>query len=97
LVEAALTKAGLLSAKAMINREHDLPIHKQAQVLRISRWQCLLSNAPDAGSRPRDHATSRPAAFWNFLSPARDVASLLVAEGCRSAVVTSKTLMQRMG
>ena len=40
----------------MIDRAHDLPIMKQAQALTHQPWQRLLSNAPDAGSRPRDHA-----------------------------------------
>jgi putative transposase len=38
--------------KAMINREHDLPITKQALVLRIS----LLPAPAGVGSRPRPDA-----------------------------------------
>jgi len=36
-LEGALTKAGLLRRKAMINREHDLAITKQARSLRVRR------------------------------------------------------------
>ena len=60
--------------KAMIDREHDLPITKQAEVLRHQPWQCLLSAAPGAGSRPRDHATSRPAASGVSFRRLADVA-----------------------
>jgi putative transposase len=37
LLEVALTKAGIVERKAMIDRAHDLPVSQQAKVLRISR------------------------------------------------------------
>ena len=40
----------------MINREHDLPITKQAQVLRISRGSVYYLNAP----RRLERASSSP-------------------------------------
>jgi putative transposase len=36
-LEGALTKAGLAERKAMIDREYELPITKQAEVLKVSR------------------------------------------------------------
>src|SRR5262249_28074728 len=40
--------------KAMIDREHDLPITKRAELLRISR--SILPATSDVGERPRGHA-----------------------------------------
>jgi hypothetical protein len=40
----------------MIDREHDLPITKQAEVLRISRGSVYYLPRPVRGSRFRDHA-----------------------------------------
>src|SRR3954452_4559293 len=35
-------QGGIAERKAMIDREHDLPVSKQAEVLRISRGSCTL-------------------------------------------------------
>ena len=45
-LEGALTKAGLLSAREMIDPEHDLPIQKQAEVLEISRSSVYYQPRP---------------------------------------------------
>jgi len=79
-LEGALTKAGLPERKAMIDREHDLPITKQAEVFEDQPRQRLLSAAPGVVCRPRDHAAARPAAsgvsFRRFAHVARPA-------GCR--------------
>ena len=46
-LEGALTKVGLLSAKAMIDPEHDLPIKQQAKVLGISHSTLYYEPRPD--------------------------------------------------
>ena len=50
-LEAALTKAGLLSAKTMIDRDHQLSIRRQAKVLAISRVTAYYQPKPIS---PRD-------------------------------------------
>jgi len=68
-------EGGFAERKAMIDRQHDLPITKQAEVLRTQPWQRLLLAAARAGSRPRDHAAARPTApgvpFRRFANVAR--------------------------
>ena len=81
----------------MINREHDLPITKQALVLRISRGSVYYLQRAHAGSRPRDHATARPAASGVPFRRLAMLQGLLVAEGCKIGRRHVKTLMQRMG
>ena len=77
----------------MIDREHDLPITQQAEVLRISRGMSTTA-APGAGRRCCDHAASRPAASG---VPLRRLRGLLAAEGCKIGRRHVKTLMRRMG
>ena len=80
----------------MIDRAHDLPITKQAEALNISR-QRLLPAAAGVGSRPGDHAASRPTASGVPLRRKSDVRGLLVDEGCKIGRRHVKTLMRRMG
>jgi hypothetical protein len=49
-LEGALTKAGLLKRKAMIDREHDLSITKQAAALNISRGRVYYLSRPVSAS-----------------------------------------------
>ena len=81
----------------MINREARSADHQAGTGSAHQPWQCLLSNAPDAGSRARDHATSRPAASEFPFAGSRMLQGLLVAEGCKIGRRHVKTLMQRMG
>ncbi len=64
----------------MIDRDHDLPVSKQAEVLRISPWQHLLSAAAGVGSRPRADAAARRAAPGVPFRREPDVAR---SSGCR--------------
>ena len=75
----------------MIDREHDLPITKQAEVLSISRGSVYYLPRPVPDSRPRDHAAARPSCIWSSLSPARGCCEACwPPRGARSAVVTSR-------
>ena len=97
-LEAALNKAGLLSAIAMIDREHDLSITKQAEALNISRGSVYYLPRPVSTSRPGDHAASGPTASGVPLRrKSRMLRGLLVAEGCKIGRRHVKTLMRRMG
>src|SRR5512145_2970028 len=81
----------------MINREHDLPITKQAQVLRISRGSVYYLPRPVSVS---DLAIMRRLDRLHLEFPfagARMLRGLLVAEGCKIGRRHVKTLMQRMG
>jgi putative transposase len=83
-LEGALSTAG----KAMIDRAHDLPITKQAEALNISRGSVyyLPRPVPEA-----DLAIMRRLDRLHLEFPfagSRMLRGLLVAEGCRSAVVT---------
>ena len=64
----------------MIDREHDLPITKQAKALRISRGSVYYLPRPVSARRPGDHAASRPAASG---VPLRRLANVARPAGCR--------------
>ena len=80
----------------MIDREHDLSITKQAEVLRISRGSVYYLRAR-SGRRSRDHAASRPAASGVPFAGSRMLRGLLAADGCKIGRRHVKTLMRRMG
>ena len=81
----------------MIDREHDLPITKQAEVLRISRSSVyyLPRPVPEA-----DLAIMRRLDRLHLEFPfagSRMLRGLLAAEGCKIGRRHVKTLMRRMG
>jgi putative transposase len=81
----------------MIDREHDLPITRQAEVLSISRGSVyyLPRPVPEA-----DLAMMRRLDRLHLEFPfagSRMLRGLLVAEGCKIGRRHVKTLMQRMG
>jgi len=81
----------------MIDREHELPVTKQAQLLRISRGTVyyLPRPVPEA-----DLAIMRRLDRLHLEFPfagSRMLRGLLVAEGCKIGRRHVKTLMQRMG
>ena len=81
----------------MIDREHDLPITKQAEVLRISRGSVyyLPRPVPEA-----DLAIMRRLDRLHLEFPfagSRMLRGLLAAEGCKIGRRHVKTLMRRMG
>ena len=81
----------------MIDREHDLPITRQAEVLRISRGSVyyLPRPVPEA-----DLAIMRRLDRLHLELPfagARMLRGMLAAEGCKIGRRHVKTLMRRMG
>ena len=81
----------------MINREHDLPITKQADVLRISRGSVYYLPRPVSVA---DLEVMRRLDRLHLEFPfagSRMLRGLLAAEGCRIGRRRVKTLMRRMG
>jgi putative transposase len=81
----------------MIDREHDLPISKQAEVLRISRGSVYYLPRPVSAA---DLEVMRRLDRLHLEFPfagSRMLRGLLVAEGCKIGRRHVKTLMQRMG
>ena len=81
----------------MIDREHDLPITKQAEVLRISRGSVYYLPRPVPTA---DLAIMRRLDRLHLESPfagSRMLRGLLAAEGCKVGRRHVKTLMRRMG
>ena len=81
----------------MIDRGHDLPITKQAEVLRISRGSIyyLPRPVPEADLAIMRHLDRLHLEFP--FAGSRMLRGLLVAEGCKIGRRHVKTLMQRMG
>jgi hypothetical protein len=81
----------------MIDREHDLPITKQAEVLRISRGSVYYRPRPVSEA---DLAIMRRLDRLHLEFPfagSRMLRGLLAAEGCKIGRRHVKTLMRRMG
>ena len=81
----------------MIDREHDLPITRQAKVLRISRGSVYYLPRPVSAS---DLEVMRRLDRLHLEFPfagSRMLQGLLVADGCKIGRRHVKTLMQRMG
>src|SRR5258708_2752572 len=81
----------------MIDRQHDLPITKQAEVLRISRGSVYYLPRPIPES---DLAIMRLLDRLHLEFPfagSRMLRGLLAAEGCKIGRRHVKTLMRRMG
>jgi putative transposase len=81
----------------MIDRDHDLPIAKQAEVLRISRGSVYYLPRPVSGA---DLALMRRLDELHLEFPfagSRMLRGLMAAEGCKVGRRHVKTLMQRMG
>ena len=81
----------------MIDRGHDLPLTKQAEVLRISRGSIyyLPRPVPEADLAIMRHLDRLHLEFP--FAGSRMLRGLLVAEGCKIGRRHVKTLMQRMG
>src|SRR5439155_7050599 len=90
-------QGGVADRKAMIDREHDLPISKQAKVLRISRGSVYYLPRPVPAS---DLDIMRRIDRLHLEFPfagARMLHGLLIAEGYKIGRRHVKTLMKRMG
>jgi putative transposase len=81
----------------MIDRKHDLPITKQAEVLRISRGSVYYLPRPvSAADLAIMHRLDRLHLEYPFAG-ARMLQGLLSADGCKIGRRHVKTLMRRMG
>ncbi|MGY4498509.1 hypothetical protein ACVWYH_002440 [Bradyrhizobium sp. GM24.11] len=81
----------------MIDREHDLSITRQAEVLKISRGSVYYLPRPVS---PDDLAIMRRLDRLHLEFPfagSRMLRGLLAAEGCKIGRRHVKTLMRRMG
>jgi putative transposase len=81
----------------MIDRDHDLPVSKQAEVLRISRGSIYYLPRPVSAA---DLALMRRLDELHLEFPfagSRMLRGLVAAEGCKVGRRHVKTLMQRMG
>jgi putative transposase len=81
----------------MIDREHDLPITRQAKVLQISRGSVYYQPRPVSAS---DLEVMRRLDRLHLEYPfagSRMLQGLLVADGCKVGRRHVKTLMRRMG
>jgi len=81
----------------MIDRDHELPITKQAEVLRISRGSVYYLPRPVSAA---DLALMRRLDELHLEFPfagRRMLRGLVAAEGCKVGRRHVKTLMQRMG
>src|SRR5947207_15462735 len=90
-------QSGFAERKAMIVREHVLPITKQAEVLRISRGSVYYLPRPVSAT---DLEVMRRLDRLHLEFPfagSRMLRGLLVAEGCKIGRRHVKTLMRRMG
>jgi putative transposase len=90
-------QGGIAERKAMIDREHDLPISKQAEALNISRGSVYYLPRPVP---PKDLALMQRLDRLHLEFPfagSRMLRGLLAAEGCKIGRRHVKTLMRRMG
>src|SRR6476661_3806462 len=90
-------QGGIAERKAMIDRGHDLPITKQAEVLRISRGSIyyLPRPVPEADLAIMRHLDRLHLEFP--FAGSRMLRGLLVAEGCKIGRRHVKTLMRKTG
>ena len=90
-------QGGIAERKAMIDREHDLSITKQAEALNISRGSVYYLPRPVSAS---DLEVMRRLDRLHLQFPfagSRMLRGLLAAEGCKIGRRHVKTLMKRMG
>src|SRR6202035_2184306 len=90
-------QGGIAERKAMIDRTHDLPITKQAEVLRISRGTVYYVPRPMPEA---DLAIMRRLDRLHLEFPfagSRMLQGILAFEGCKIGRRHVKTLMRRMG
>src|SRR5207237_10677779 len=89
-------QGGIAERKAMIDREHDLPITRQAEVLRISRGSVYYLPRPVSEA---DLVIMRRLDRLHLEFPfagARMLRGLLSADGCKIGRRHVKPLMRRM-
>ncbi len=98
-LEGALTKAGMLTRKAMIDRDHQLPVSKQAEALNISRGSIyyLPRPVPDRGLALMRRMDELHMDFPFAGGGARMLGGLLNGEGLTVGRKHTASLMKKMG
>src|SRR5258708_4537996 len=90
-------QGGIAERKAMIDREHDLSITKQAEILKVSRGSVYyLPRAVSSADLEIVQRLDRLHLEFPFAG-SRMLRGLLAAEGCNIGRRHVKTLMRRMG
>ena len=90
-------QGGIVERKAMIDRKHDLPVTKQAEILKISRGSVYYLPRPVSSA---DLEIMRQLDRLHLEYPfagSRMLRGLLVLQGCKVGRRHVKTLMRRMG
>src|SRR5258708_39063621 len=90
-------QGGMAERKAMIDREHDLPITKQAEILKVSRGSVYYLPRPVSSA---DLAIMQRLDRLHLEHPfagSRMLRGLLALQGCKIGRRHVKTLMRRMG
>src|ERR1700687_1828336 len=90
-------QGGMAERKAMIDREHDLPITKQAEILKVSRGSVYYLPRPVSSA---DLEIMQRLDRLHLESPfagSRMLRGLLALQGCKIGRRHVKTLMRRMG
>src|ERR1700751_1308653 len=94
---ASAHQGGMAERKAMINREHDLPITKQAEILKVSRGSVYYLPRP-VSSADLEVMQRLDRLHLEFpFAGSRMLRGLLALQGCKIGRRHVKTLMQRMG
>ena len=68
-LKGALTKAGMLSAKEMINRHHPLPLTQKSKLLRLSRSSLYYEPRPTSQRSVTDGKTDKLHIARSFADP----------------------------
>lgn len=96
-LEGALSKAGLAPRKAMIDRPHELPVTRQAEILNISRGSVYYLPKPVSESDLRLMRRIDELHLELPFAGARMLRDLLVQEGIPVGRKRIGTLMRKMG
>src|SRR6516165_2273973 len=90
-------QGGIAERKAMIDREHDLPITKQAEILKVSRGSVdYLARPVSSADLEIMQRLDRLHLKYPFAG-SRMLRGLLALQGCKIGRRHMKTLMRRMG
>ncbi|MBA0089104.1 MAG: IS3 family transposase, partial [Acidobacteria bacterium Pan2503] len=90
-------QGGIAERKAMIDREHDLPITKQAEILKVSRGSVYyLARPVSSADLEIMQRLDRLHLEYPFAG-SRMLRGLLALQGCKIGRRHVKTLMRRMG
>ena len=90
-------QGGMAERKAMIDREHDLPITKQAEILKVSRGSVYYLPRPVSSADLEIMQRLDRLHLEYPFAGSRMLRGLLALQGCKIGRRHVKTLMRRMG